>query len=198
MIALDLALDKADLAKFRRLLVAGRTEAAKSLTFTAERAKPAWQAEDHAVFHMRNSWLDKGVRIRAATAGNLVAQVGSIDKYFERHTIGLGQPKKGEDGPLLVPLYSSIGDVLTHTRMRAKMRQMSSTKRKPFLLKLHGRTLLARRLGKERNGLSFIGVLRDAVRITPRFPAEELVAGVVRREFATVYERLLLAWAARQ
>jgi hypothetical protein len=68
MIDLNVSLDRAELAKFRRLLTASRTEAAKALTFTAQKAQGAWRAEN-TKFHRRNTWLDKGVRIRPATAG---------------------------------------------------------------------------------------------------------------------------------
>ncbi|MGN6849605.1 MAG: hypothetical protein ACTHJK_09065, partial [Sphingomicrobium sp.] len=69
---ITITLDPKDIARFRRLRSVSGLMAAKSLTFTAERAVPAWKA-GNAVFHRRNSWIDRGVRMRAATPGHLEA-----------------------------------------------------------------------------------------------------------------------------
>jgi hypothetical protein len=194
MIDLNVSLDRAELAKFRRLLTASRTEAAKALTFTAQKAQGAWRAEN-TKFHRRNTWLDKGVRIRPATAGNLTAQVGTIDKFFSRHVRGMADPKKGR---LFVPIYDNIADVPTHRRMRAMLRRMSGTQRKPFILKSGGQSFLARRFGKARGDLKLLGKIQEGAHIDPRFDAQGVVERTVRREFGPVYERLLLSWSARQ
>jgi hypothetical protein len=194
MIDMNVALSPSDLAKFRRLLTASRTEGAKALTFTAQKAQIAWRVEN-SKFHRRNSWLDKGVRIRPATAANLTAQVGTIDKFFSRHVRGMADPKKGR---LLVPIYNDTGHVPTHRTLRAILKRMSGTQRKPFLLKSGGQSFLARRFGKARGDLQLLGKIQNGAHIDPRFDAQGVVEGAVRREFGPVYERLLLKWAARQ
>lgn len=189
---LNVSLDPRNLAKFRRLMRANRLVAAQSLTFTAEKAKPAWKVGNQ-LFHRRNRWLDAGVRMRAATPSNLVAQVGTLDRFFGRHVIGIDAPKEGK---LFVPLYDDISKVGTHQRIRAMLRRMDGTQRKPFLLKRGGQTFLARRLGKARGPLTLLGKMQQGAKIAPRFDAVGIVDGVVQRDFSTTYERLLLNYAA--
>ena len=187
---LKLELDRRNLARFRTLLKANRLMAAKSLTFTAERAKPAWIA-GHSVFHKRNTWIDKGVRIRAATPATMTAQVGTVDKYMGRHIEGVGEEKRPASGRLFVPAYGAISEAPKHTVVRAMLRRAGRTKRKPFRI---GDTLF-RRAGKARTPLIVLGKLTKSVDIEPRLDALDIVDDVVRREFPRVYERLLLAWA---
>jgi hypothetical protein len=194
MLDLNVSLDARELTKFRRLLTASRTEAAKALTFTAQKAQVAWRTEN-MMFHRRNTWLDKGVRIRPATPGNLTAQVGTIDKFFSRHVRGMADPKKGR---LLVPIYDDIAEVPTHRRLRAMLRRMSGTQRKPFILKSGSESFLARRFGKARGDLKLLAKIQNGARIEPRFDAQGVVERTVRREFTTVYERLLVSWSSRQ
>jgi hypothetical protein len=188
-VELNLTLDRRNLAKFRTLLKASRMMAAKSLTFTAEKAKPAWIA-GHSVFHKRNGWIDKGVRIRAATPGNLSAKVGTIDRYMGRHVKGIDQPKGGR---LFVPAYKDISEAPTHTKVRAMLRRAGTTKRKPFRI---GDTLV-RRKGKARTPLIVLGRITKGAKIEPRFDALGIVDRAVRENFGTVYSRLLRAWAAK-
>jgi hypothetical protein len=196
-VELNVSLDRQSLARFRRLM-ADRVAPAKSLTFVAEKARDDWREANHHEFHMRSRWLDSGVRLKAATPGNLVAQVGSIDKFFGRHVIGIDEPKRGAGGDLLIPIYDDIAKVPMHRRIRAMLRQQTGTRRKPFKLKTSHGTYLARRQGKGRAPLTIIGVLRRDAAITPRFDAEKIVDRAVRRDFTTVYERLLLGMRARQ
>lgn len=190
---LNVTLDPRNLAKFRTLLKAQPRIAAQSLTFTAERAQTAWRA-GHSVFHRRNSWIDKGVRIVHATPNNLNAQVGTLDKYMGRHVKGVDEPKTSGASKLFVPVEPS-GQQPTHTRIRAKLRAMLRTKTKPFWR--HGRLL--RRTGTKHDApLKVLAVLRQSVDIAPRLDAFGIVDRAVQREFPTVYERLLLKWASQQ
>jgi hypothetical protein len=189
---LNVSLDPRDLAKFRRLLTANRKIAAQSLTFTAERAQTAWRAENHRDFHMRRNWIDRGVRIRHATVSNLVAQVGSIDKFMGRHVKGVDTPKTSSGKGLFVPI-EDIDKQGTHTQIRARLRRMAGTKSGPFWR--HG--VLLRRTGRGRDApLTVLGVMRRSVNIEPRLDAVHLVDAAVRVGFGPVYERLLLKWAA--
>lgn len=189
---LNLTLDRKNLARFRTLLKANRTMAAKSLTFTAEKAVPAWRA-GHSVFHKRNSWIDKGVRFRPATATTLQAKVGTVDKYMGRH---IPQLRERKGGRLFVPSYGAISEAPTHTRMRAKLKQAAGTQRKPFVIRAsNGHAMLARRKGKARLPLIILGHLTNGADIEPRLDALAIVNRTVQREFPRVYERLLLKWA---
>lgn len=187
-----LRLDAKNLARFRRLAGVSRTMAAKSLTFTAEKAVPAWRA-GHSVFHKRNTWIDRGVRKRAATAGNLEAQVGTLDRYMGRHVVGIDQAKGGR---LYVPLYRRIGEARTHTRERSGLRRMEGTQRKPFKIRTSRGEFLARRKGKARLPLVLLGKLQTGAEVRPTLDALGIVDRVVRAEFPRVYERLLMKWAS--
>lgn len=165
--------------------------AAKALTFTAEKTVPAWKA-GQSIFHKRNSWIDRGVRKRAATAGNLTAQVGTLDRYMGRHIRGIDDPKGGR---LFIPIYRRISEARKHTQERRKLARMEGTKRKPFLLREGGEVFVARRKGKKRTPLVILGKLQQGADVTPRMDALGIVSGVVRREFPRVYERLILKWA---
>ena len=193
MIALDVALDARNLRRLRLLAGASRLTAAKALTFTAERSIPAWQAANRRTFNMRREWINKGVRMRPATPGKLNARVGSIDRYMGRHVVGIGEEKRGD---LFIPVYRSIGQALTHTQNRRKMRGYERTKRKPFVIRLNGGgALVVRREGKKRTPLVTLGKLQTGAEIEERLDARAVVEGVTNREFPPIYERLLLKWA---
>jgi hypothetical protein len=189
VIDLNVSLDRENYFRFRVLLAnGGRRAAAQSLTFTAERAQAAWRAENHHAFHMRRTWIDKGVRIKHATAGNLVAQVGTIDKYMGRHVKGVDTPKESAGKGLFVPI-EPIASQGSHTQIRAKLKRMAGTKTQPFWR--HG--VLMRRLGKGHGAaLKVLAVMRHAVTIKPRLDAEGVVYQAVRHAYPPVYERLLL------
>lgn len=191
MTELNITLDAKALARLRRLVGVSRLMAAKALSFTAERAVPAWKA-GQAVFHKRNSWLDRGVRMRAATPGNLTAQVGTLDKFMGRHIVGIGEPKEGR---LFVPIYKRIGEALTHRQERRALARMEGTRRKPFILRTGGETFLARRTGKGRTPLTILGKIQDGAKVKARLDAEGIVDAVVQREFTPIYERLLRRWS---
>lgn len=192
---LKIALDARNLSRFRTLLRASKLEAAKALTFTAEKAQDAWRLENHRVFHVRSSWIDKGVRKNAATPSNLEATVGTIDKFAGRHVIGVDE-RKGHTNPhgIFVAPYGDIADARTHSKVRSALRSMARTKTKPFWR--HG--MLLRRLGKAHDApLTLLGVFRQQIAIKPRLDALGLVERTAQREFPPIYERLLLNWAKK-
>lgn len=191
---LNVTLSARNLAKFRTLLKAQPMLAAKALTFTAERAVTAWRA-GHSVFHRRNTFIDKGVRMRAATPGNLNAAVGTIDKFMGRHVKGVDEPKRGR---LFVPLYDDVAEVPTHTRVRNRLRQADRSKRKLFWFERNGAKYLARRTTKKSTPLQVLGTLREGAQITPRLDAFGIVDQAVQVNFPTVYRRLLDKWASEQ
>jgi len=191
-VELNVSLDRRNLARFRNLLRASRLTAAKALTFVAEDAEEDWR-DGLSVFHQRNTWLGKGVRKRAATPGNLVAKVGTIDKHFGRHVKGLNEDKGGR---LFIPAYGDISQAPTHRKMRAKIGAAKRTKtRKPFWLRDdRGFTWLARRVGKKRAPLKILGKMQNGARVPDRFDAKGIVERAVARGFPTTYERLLVRW----
>lgn len=193
---LNLTLDRRNIARFRTLLSANRTMAAKSLTFTAEKAVPAWRA-GHSVFHRRNDWIDKGVRLRAATRSNLTAKVGTVDRYMGRHIKGLGERKTpGKARALLVPLYGNIGEVPEHRVIRRVARAGNRAKHlKTFTLKRSGKTFLAKRLDRKHTKMRILGMFMGSNDTRQRLDAVGIVGREVNQHFPRVYERLLLKWA---
>lgn len=189
-VELDLKLDRKNIARFRTLLKANRLMAAKALTFTAEKAVPAWRA-GQSIFFKRNGWLDKGIRKKAATPGTLTAQVYHKDEYLGRHVPQIGGNKQGEDGRLFIPKYDSIDQAPTHTRMRARLRQIDRTKRKTFTID----DLVVRRATKKRAPLIVLGKLTKTATVRPRFDVLGIVDRTVRAEFPRLYERLLVKWS---
>ena len=180
--------------RFRTLLAANKRIAAQSLTFTAERARDAWRAENHHVFHMRRDWIDKGVQVRFATAANLVARVGTVDRFMGRHVIGVDEPKEGQGGNLFVPIKPAEQQG-THTDFRRQLRSMARTQRGPFWRN----GVLLRRLGRGHDAaLTVLAVLRRSVAIKPRLDALGVVDRSVQAAYPSVYERLLLKWAETQ
>ncbi|WP_453971114.1 hypothetical protein [Amorphus sp. MBR-141] len=175
-----------------------RTEAAKALTFTAQDAQAALVAQAGQIFVLRNSWIQKGIRIRPAKAATLEAQVGTIDKYMARHVKGQdkspdsplsvrgSRDSRGRQasGGLLLKGYGSIGSVPKHTVVRRQIRRLESNKRKPFHIVDGGKVLIVSRVGKKRYPLkihamlirhanmdriwNFVGTVRRVVR--SRFP----------------------------
>lgn len=188
---LNVSLDLRNLRRLHTLRTASGKLAAQSLTFTAERAQEAWRA-GHGVFHRRNAWIDKGVRIKHATPSSLVAQVGTIDRYMGRHVKGVDDDKVSAGKGLFVPVEPSAQQP-SHTRIRAKLRAMQRTKTKPFW---RAGMLLRRTSTAADAPLRVLGVMRKSVNIKPRLDALGLVTRAVQVEFPRVYERLLLRWAA--
>ena len=196
-VELNVSLDRRGLKQFGRLAEASRLMAAKALTFTAERAVPAW-VRGHSVFHKRRTWIDRGVRKRPATPSNLVAKVGTIDKYMGRHVVGVGEEKRPEGGGLIFVPSKPVEQQGTHTQTRRQLDRMRGTKRKPFILEGRGGTLLlVRRKTKRRTPLEKLATLTSEIDIPERLDAEKIVEEVVHREFCPIYERLITQWAEK-
>lgn len=191
---ITLALDRRNLAKFRTLLKANRTMAAKSLTQVAYKGRDAWRGEIPSDFHLRRRWLVTGIRVGQATPGNLNARVGSIDTFFGRHVKGIDEPKKSGGRSLFVPAMP-IEQQGTHTQIRAMLRRAGAAKTRAVF---RVRDMILRRMGKGHDApVKLMGVLRKEVDIAPRFDALALTECAVRQNFVTVYEKLLMQWAAR-
>lgn len=192
-VELHATLDARNLRRLGRLASVSRLMAAKSLTFTAQKAIPVWIAGHH-VFHKRRSWIDRGVRMRPATPGSLNARVGTIDRYMGRHVVGIGEEKRTGGRALFVPAKPAPQQG-THTDTRRQLRGYGRSKRKPFVIHSAGRTLLVRRKGKARTPLEVLASFRQRVDIPERLDAGGIVAMVANREFPPVYGRLLIRWA---
>src|SRR5688572_15711324 len=132
LMAVDLkvSLDPRDIARFRSLLKANKTMAAKALTFVAYDARDDWRTSIPGLFHLRRRWLVTGARVDAATPGRLMSRVKHLDKYFGRHVKGIDEPKQAGRKTLFVPAQP-VAEQGTHTQIRAMLRRAGKTKTKP-------------------------------------------------------------------
>jgi len=203
---LSVRLDDKDLKRLSALEGRAKFAGAKALTLTAKDAQAGLQAEAGAIFNLRNSWVVKGIRIRAATPATMTATVGSIDKYMSRHVFGDDKPparslsiRNSRDsrgrvasGGLLIPSYSSISQVGKHQATRGKLRRIDGQKRKTFQIlgKGGGVVLIVRRTSKKRKPLEVLSILHgQAVDMHPTFKMYERTQAVVRARFALHFER---------
>ncbi|MEY9414666.1 hypothetical protein ABIF69_001108 [Bradyrhizobium japonicum] len=83
-------LDRLDQLRDRSI----NTATAKALTFTAKDAQQALRVQIPGIFVLRRPWVVSGIRIRPANGGNLMAVVGSIDKYMERHVMRVSRDRE--------------------------------------------------------------------------------------------------------
>lgn len=207
---LQVRLDTHGLAGLSALKGKAKTAAAKALTFTAQDAQMTLKGQVPGEFHLRNSWVPKGIRIKPASAGTMSARVGSIDKYMQRHVVGAGEekaPGKGlsihrqrdsrgrlASGGLMIMPYGGIGEYPTHTVVRRKMKRVGGQKRKPFQIvsKSGNQVLIVRRKTGKRYPLQTLSILRgDAVDIKESFDMFGTVRGVVAARFGGHFERAI-------
>lgn len=191
---LNVTLDRKGIARFRTLLKANKMMAAKSLTYTAYKARDNWRATFPTLFHLRRRWLITGARVDNATPSRLQARVKHLDTYLGRHVKGIEQPKRAGGKSLFVPAQP-VQEQGTHTTIRAMLRRAGQTKTKP---KFRVKDMILRRVGKQSNApVKLLGVLRKSVDIQPRFDALGQTERVVQREYSRIHEKLLRQWAER-
>jgi hypothetical protein len=214
VIKLTIGLDTRQLAELDRFKDQNvKTATAKAMTFTAKDAQAALKAETAGVFHLRRNWVPQGIRIKPANSGNLQAQVGSIDKYMERHVIGAKHPTKKPARPLtvtgsgkskrasggiLIKPYDGIGSAEIHTVVRRKLKQMDGTKRKLFVITAKsGKVMLVRRKTKKRMPLQVVAMLEDHVETKEVWNFYGTVKGVVDARFEGHFLRALAKYAPK-
>lgn len=200
MIRFTISLDKRQLAEIKKIGAKARTATAKALTFTAQDARDKLKKEVPAHFVLRRDWVVKGIRARPASGSTLMAQVGSVDKYMERHVVGAGRQKdpghglsirshrdrrgRYASGGLLIEPYGSIGSAQIHTVVRRKMRRAEGNKRKPFqVLAKSGKVLIVRRTSAKRYPLQTLAVLKGHVNVPHTWDFEGSVATTVKARF---------------
>lgn len=189
-IDLDVTLDRRDIARFRTLLRANKTMAAKALTTVAYAARDDWRRLFPTMFNLRRRWLITGARVENATAGKLVSAVKNVDKFFGRHVKGIDTPKRAATSRLFVPA-EPVEQQGTHQTIRSRLRRMDQTRRKTFTVD----DLVVRRTSKKRLPLKVVGFLRKEVDIEPRFDALGVTEHSVRKNFGRIYASLLTKWA---
>lgn len=209
MIQIDVHLDLEGLQLLAELGAKAPTATAKALTFTAQDSQTLLKAQAGGIFHLRSNWVPGGIRIKPATGGNLNAEVGSIDKYMERHVVGAGLPKPAEQplsihgrngtrtpriasGGLLVKTYGSTAQVPKHQTVLSRLRRMGGNKRKPFQIATGGRVLIVSRAGKGSLPLKVHAMLIPSATVPEKWDMLGSVSGMVQARFGHHFEGALL------
>lgn len=208
MIELHAKLNYKEMRRLKALTGKARYAGAKALTFTAKDAQKSLQVEAATKFHLRNSWVLRGIRIDAATPGRMKARVGSVDKYMERHVTGkpkaaaktLSVRKRRDSngrlstGGLLIKPYHSIASAPTHTKVRSSLKRIGGQKRKPFeIIGRGGTVLIVRRTSKKRKPLEVLATLKNGANSKPVWNMQRTVQTVVSARFGTHFSAALLA-----
>ena len=209
-VRLDVTVDARDMRRLAALRGKSRMAGAKALTVTAQDAQKKLRGEAAGLFHLRNSWVQQGIRIKPATPGTMAAQVGSIDKYMARHVIGTDKApdqrlsiRRTRDsrgriatGGLLIAAYGSIGEIPKHQAVRGKLRRIDGQKKKTFQIRAkNGNVVIVRRSQTKRLPLEVLGQLDNGAEMSPVWRMEVSVRGVVGARFSGHFERALAALA---
>lgn len=207
-VELSITLDTRDLKRLAALKGNARFAGALALTRTAKDAQAKLRETAPTYFHLRNSWVVGGIRIKAATKSGMAAQVGSIDKYMGRHVFGdpkhafrsLSLRSKRDErgklatGGLLIRPYTGIASAPTHMRVRSQLKRIDGQRRKTFQVRGKGGTvLIVRRVGKARHPLETLAILKSGAQDHPIWPLLPLVQGVVTARFSAHFEAALSA-----
>jgi hypothetical protein len=201
MIGFHLSLDAKQLGQLDELRTrASNTAVAKALTFTAKDSQLALKQQIPSHFVLRRQWIVTGIRIKPANGGKLIAQVGSIDKYMDRHVVGASRDKQPDralhvrktnnakgrraSGGILIKPYGDIGSAPTHTVVRRQLRRMDSQKKKTFqIISKKGKVLIVKRTTKKRQPLQTVAMLTDQVNVPKQWDMFGTVRGVVQARF---------------
>ncbi|WP_028165464.1 hypothetical protein [Bradyrhizobium elkanii] len=212
---ITLALEKGMLERLDQLRDRSiNTATAKALTFTAKDAQQALRTQIPSIFVLRRPWVVGGIRIRPANGSTLMATVGSIDKYMERHVIGAGKEKYPDNalsirakrdsrgrlasGGILIKPYGSIGSAPVHTVVRRQLKRMDGQKRKPFhIVTKNGKVIVVRRRTKKRFPLETLAVLQGSATINEHWDFLGTVSGVVQARFPNHFYRAVVNAATR-
>jgi len=156
---------------------------AKALTRTARDGQGDVRAELPKRFTLRNSWVEKGIRIKPANKALPVAEVGSLEPFMERQeTGGVRTPRSRRR--IAVP---TAGVKRSGRGMIPKGQRPAGLRGKPgvFLMrsKSGGGVGIVRRQGRERLPLQFLYWLKAGVTIKPRFGFKETTGTTVSRRF---------------
>lgn len=154
---------------------------ARALTRTAKDGQGDVRAELPQRFTLRNTWVDRGIRIKPATKALPIAEVGSLEPFMERQeTGGIRTPRSHRR--IAVP----TANVRRGGRgMIAKSQRPAGLRGKPgvFLMKSKGGAGIVRRHGKARLPLQFLYWLKAGVTIKPRFGFKGTTGNTVSRRF---------------
>lgn len=170
-----------------------RFAAAKTATNVAQAVQARVRDEMPKRFTLRRTWVQKGIRVQAATKANLTAVVGSIDPFMERQEIGdYKVPMQARGKYIAVPTKNVKP---AKTSLVAKADLPSSLGAKGFRIKTaDGRLFLARRFLKgARKGIQVLYSLKAKAFVPKRLGLVEIGERVIAKQFRKIFTDNLLA-----
>lgn len=163
---------------------------ALALTRTAQ----AVQTEQREValpqrFILRNSWVQKGIRITAATKRDLTATVYTKDDFMGRHeTGGTKTARSHPEFAIPADVRESVKDIIPKSRQPGRILMSNSDRVFEGRLKGGQRAIFERRTDKA-YPLRVLYLFRKTAPITPRLGMEESTQIIVSHEFRQIWER---------
>ena len=159
---------------------------AVALTTTAQQAKVALVESLAGTFQIRNTWVEKGIRVNWATKYTLTATVGSRDRSMVLQAEGGEKTGKGGNDVAVPVLGTARKTTASITRPSRWPGKLLLDKKRFFLKPLGGGHVgVFRRLGKGgRVGVQLWYVLAHDVKVKPKWHFEEIVKRVVRANLA--------------
>lgn len=171
---------------------------AKGLTKTAQLAQDDVRKALPSYLTIRNTWTEKGIRIKPATKRDLTAHIYSIDKNIKLQVTG--GTKRPEQGKSIGIAASSKGRIEARTkgtftgkiRKALKPRTILDDEKLYFRSnKIKGLDAIWKRTGRKdskgwpRGKLKLTYVLRPSVRIKKRFPFADIVERTATHHLST-------------
>ena len=156
---------------------------ALAITRTVQDAQTDLRRALPSAFTIRNNFLEKGIRIKAATKKSLQGRVFTIDEILLRQITGAVKRPRGHAIPLPRGAKSNAKGIIRRGNRPAALR----AKRRHFVVETTGGDrVLLRRKTKKRYPIELLWRLHDrAVRIDARFDFD----GIAGRSFARNFDR---------
>jgi len=172
---------------------------ALALTWTAADAQAAVRDALPGKFTIRNTWVDKGIRIlpaHKASWPNMSARIYSRDDFMARQEFGGVKVPRGHDLAIPMPeMLARVGGKRGIIRKRNRPKAILNTRRKgikPFVATMpdgtHG--IFVRR-NHERLPIDMLYALVPRAPVKPRWDFEPTVREQVQRQFERHFGRAL-------
>jgi hypothetical protein len=159
--------------------------AARALTWTAQEAQKAVQADLPERFTIRNRFVQGGIRITPANKQDLTAEVGSITDFMGKHQEG------GDKTPRRRHLAIPVDVKRTKRNIVNKANRPRAVMQKPNVFQAKG--AIYERMGKGAYPLKRLYTLTTQARIAPQLKLDETVSKAVGQRFPELFNRSLKA-----
>jgi hypothetical protein len=159
---------------------------ALALTMTAKDAQTDVRGALGDSFTIRSKYVERGIRIKAATKRDLTAEIGSRADFMRAQAEGgIKEPRGGRAG-IAIPLDGARPTPTTMTpRSKWPGALMRRKKDRHWVMDIKGRPTLVRAVG-EGDGARIepVYLIASRVRVPERWPLEEQVTAVISAKWA--------------